>query len=151
MADFKEYNAHGIYVAYPENWLLEENEMQTDAGSLLLSHDEGVFWMLKKHPLGVDMEQIIDEAVSAMQEEYEDMESHRIEKELFGKRIVGFEITFFYLDLMNLATVLCFEWDGLIYAVFWQTGNQLIIRADESAPAEKVLEAMTFSFLRGKV
>ncbi|MDR1141169.1 MAG: hypothetical protein LBL62_05710, partial [Planctomycetaceae bacterium] len=69
---------------------------------------------------------------------------------LFGKTVTGFEMTFFYLDLMNFATVLCFEQDGSTLSVFWQTGNQLIIRNDESVPAEKVLEAVTFSLLQGK-
>lgn len=151
MKEFKEYDADNIYFAYPENWILEENEMETATGSIQLSHTDGAFWLLKKYPFGANPDEIIEEVLGTMKSEYRDMESDRIDKVLFEKRIFGYEITFFYLDLMNLATVLCFEQDGQTLAVFWQTGNQLIIQADEAVPPEMVLEAITYSLIRGKV
>jgi hypothetical protein len=104
---------------------------------------------LKKYPFGTNPDEIAKEALIVMQEEYEDMEVDRFDRILFDKMITGFEMTFFYLDLMNFAKILCFEQDGLTFAVFWQTGNQLIIRNEESVPVEKVLEAVTFSLLQG--
>ncbi|GHT24184.1 hypothetical protein FACS189419_08960 [Planctomycetales bacterium] len=146
----KEYTAHSIYIAYPENWQLEENETETINGSLMLSNENGAFWLLKKYPFGTNPDRIAEEAVEAMQTEYENVEVERFDKSLFGKSIIGFEMTFFYLDLMNLATVLCFEQDGQTWTVFWQTGNQLILHNDETVPVEQVLEAITLSMLRGE-
>ena len=151
MSDFREYDKHDIYFAYPENWTLEQSDMGTASGMVQLTNDSGAFWLMKIHPFGTNPEEIAREALSAMQDEYLDMEFERIDMEMFEKSITGFEIHFFYLDLMNLARVLAFEEDGLTYAVFWQTGNQLIIHNDETVPVEKVLEAITFSFLRGKI
>ena len=150
MNDFKEYDAAGLYFAYPKNWELEESDMGSEAGNLLLSNGDGAFWMLKKYPAGTDPEEIAREALTAMRDEYEDMEIERIETGLFGQSLVGFEMTFFYLDLMNLAKILCYEQDGSMHAVFWQTGNQLVIADEELVPTDKVLEAITFSLLRGK-
>ena len=150
MVDFKQYEANGVYFAYPNNWVLEESEMETAEGSLQLTNDTGSFWLLKKYPSGTNPEDIAQEALKAMRSEYQDMEVERTEEVMFEKMVTGFEMTFFYLDLMNLARVLCFEEAGLTYAVFWQTGNQLIIQSGESVPPEKVLEAITFSLLRGK-
>lgn len=150
MSDVKEYDVNDIYFVYPENWALEETEMETAIGSVQLSNENGAFWILKKHPFGTNPETVAQEALAVMQGEYKDMEVERIDKVLFDKEIIGYEITFFYLDLMNLATVLCYEYDGLTYAVFWQTGNQLIVHSGETVPTEKVLEAITFSLLRGK-
>jgi hypothetical protein len=146
----REYVLNDLYIAYPDNWLLEESAMETAIGSLQLTNDDGAFWLLKKYPFGTNPDDIAKEVLEAMQAEYEDMEVDRFDRILFDKTITGFEMTFFYLDLMNLATVLCFEQDGLTYAVFWQTGNQLIIRNDEAVPIEKVLEAITYSLLRGQ-
>ncbi|MDR0703428.1 MAG: hypothetical protein LBF88_00395 [Planctomycetaceae bacterium] len=145
----KEYNSNGIHFGYPENWIMEESEMATAAGSIQLTNGDGAFWLLKKYPFGTNPDEIAKEALTVMQEEYDDMEVDRFDRILFDKTITGFEMTFFYLDLMNFAKILCFEQDGLTFAVFWQTGNQLIIRNDESVPVEKVLEAVTFSLLQG--
>lgn len=123
--------------------------MDTAAGSIQLTNGDGAFWLLKKYPFGTNPDEVAKEVLAAMQEEYEDMEADRFDRIFFDKTVTGFEMTFFYLDLMNFATVLCFEQGGLTLAVFWQTGNQLIIRNDESVPVEKVLEAVTFSLLRG--
>ncbi len=146
MSDFKEYDSHGIYFAYPENWILESDEE-----TIQLASEGGAFWILKTYPFGTNPESVAEEALAAMQDEYLDMEFERLDLALFGKRITGFEIHFFYLDLMNLARVLAFEDGGRTYVVFWQTGNQLIIHDNETVPVEKVLEAITFSFLRGKI
>ncbi|MDR0336424.1 MAG: hypothetical protein LBI18_04970, partial [Planctomycetaceae bacterium] len=145
----KEYHSYGIYFGYPENWIMEESAMDTAVGSIQLTNADGAFWLLKKNPFGTNPDEIAKDVLMLMQEEYEDMEVDRFDRILFGKTVTGFEMTFFYLDLMNFATVLCFEQDGLTFSVFWQTGNQLIIRNDESVPAEQVLEAITFSLLRG--
>ncbi len=145
MSDFLEYDSQGIYFAYPENWTLEQAD-----DTVQLANKGGAFWLLKTYPFGTNPEAVAGEALSAMQDEYLDMEFERLDMEMFEKRITGFEIHFFYLDLMNLARVLAFEDAGRTFAVFWQTGNQLIVNNGETVPVEKVLEAITFSFLRGK-
>ncbi|MDR0522120.1 MAG: hypothetical protein LBH00_09755 [Planctomycetaceae bacterium] len=145
----KEYTRHHLYFAYPENWILEESEIGAADGMLQLSNHSGAFWILKKYPFGTNPDDIAEEAAETMRSEYDDIEVNRFDKVVHGKRITGFEMTFFYLDLMNVATVLCFEHAGQTFAVFWQTGNQLIIHNGETVPVEDVLEAITESFLRG--
>ena len=147
----REYSQHGIYFAYPENWMLEEDEMETIEGGLSVSNVHGAFWTLKKYPFGTDPDVIAREVVATMRSEYADIEWDRFEKVICDKFVVGFEMTFFYLDLVNLATVLCFEQKEQTFAVFWQTGNQLIIADNETVPVEKVMEAITYSLLRGEV
>lgn len=151
MSSIREYDAHGIYFASPENWLLEESDMEKADGSLQVANGDGAFWLLKKYPFGTNPDEIIREALEAMQAEYADLEYDRFDRIQFEKAVTGYEITFFCLDLMNVAQVLSFEQDGITYAVFWQTGNQLIIHDDEEIPTERVLDAMTYSLLRGRV
>ena len=150
MADFRIYDANGLYFAYPSNWELEETEMDEVEGAVQLSSPDGAFWMLRKYPPDTDADGIVESVVEAMRTDYQDMEINRVEKSLFGKTLRGAEMMFFYLDLMNTASVLCYGDDLTTYAVFWQTGNQLIIAVDEVVPLEKVFEAITYSLLRGK-
>jgi hypothetical protein len=78
------------------------------------------------------------------------MEVERVDEIMYEKYVTGFEMTFFYLDLMNEARVLTFDTGLLTYVIFWQTGNQLIIHADREVSTDQVLNAITVSFLRGK-
>lgn len=149
MNGIKRYNNFGIFFVYPSNWFLEESDMGTADGWIQLANGDGAFWLLKKYPFGTNPDDIARSVLKTMQTEYQDMEVDRFHKTLFTKAVTGFEMTFFYLDLMNSAQILCFEQDGLTYAVFWQTGNQLIVLPEEEVPMDKVLEAVTLSLLRG--
>ena len=149
MADFKTYDANGLYFAYPTNWDIEETEMDEVEGAVQLSNPDGAFWILRKYPLETEVDEVVESVVEVMRTEYQDMEIVRIEKDLFGKTLRGAEMTFFYLDLMNTASVLCYSDSLTTYAVFWQTGNQLIVGNDEPVSLEQVFEAITYSLLRG--
>jgi hypothetical protein len=143
------YSHHGINFSYPEHWTLEEDHMETAEGSLVLSHDEsGAFWTLQKYPAGTNPEVVIWEAVATMQSEYADIECDRFEKKIAGKSVIGFEMTFFFLDMMNVAMVICFEQSGQIISVFWQTSNQQIVVDGKKVSPEKTMESITRSLLR---
>ncbi|GHT33581.1 hypothetical protein FACS189427_07800 [Planctomycetales bacterium] len=146
---FKRFENENISFLYPSNWQLEHTALNGIDDSIQLSNNSGSFWFLKKYPFGTNPEAIAREAVAAMEAEYKEIETEPFEKQAFGKIITGFDISFFYLDLVNSAKVLCFEDNGLVYAVFWQTGNQLLIRSDDSLPVEDVLEAITHSLFAG--
>ena len=145
----KKYTRHGIYFVYPENWTLEEKNMKTTGGSVTISNEQGAFWTLQKYPFGTDPDDIIHEVVETVQSEYANIEWDRFEKIVYDKLVIGFEMTFFYLDLMNLATVLSFEYEERTLVVYWQTGNQLIIHDGKAVPVEKVMKAITHSLLCG--
>lgn len=150
MKGIKRYKKHGVFFVYPSNWVLDDAESETADGSIQLTNSDGAFWLLKKYPLGTNPDDIAREVQEMMLSEYQDMEIEPFSKTMLDKHITGFEMTFFYLDLMNSAQILCFEQDGLMFAVFWQTGNQLIVQPEEDAPTDRVLEAITLSLLRGE-
>lgn len=149
MADFKEYDKHGIYLAYPENWILLEEAMETAEGSLTLNSPQGAFWLLRQHPVGTGLREIAGEVLKMMQEEYEEIEFEELEEQSFGIDIFGYEMNFFYQDWTSTAKVRCFSHENRVLAVFWQTGDRMMIMAGEDPlPSEKVLEAISFSLLR---
>ncbi|MDR2346446.1 MAG: hypothetical protein LBE18_10295 [Planctomycetaceae bacterium] len=147
----KEYDKHNVYICYPDNWEMCESQMNRIDGTIQITNDDGAFWVLKKYPAGQNPDEIAEEVLETMRAEYQDMEVERIDEIMYEKYVTGFEMTFFYLDLMNEARVLTFDNGKLTYAIFWQTGNQLIIHADKEVPTDSVLDAITVSFLRGKL
>ena len=151
MPDFKTYDANGLFFAYPTNWEIEETDMDEVEGAIQLSSPDGAFWILRKYPLGADVDTIVESVVELMRTDYQDMEIEPMEKTLFGKTLRGAEMNFFYLDLMNTASVLCYSDHLTTYAVFWQTGNQLIIQDEGPVSLEQVFEAITYSLLRAKI
>ena len=167
MSDFKEYSNHGVYVAYPENWTLQATGLfakdaageaadDEEGNSLTVTSPNGAFWLLKEHPPDADLDDIADDVLQTMQELYNDMEVEQIDRTVEGIWLSGYEMNFFYLDLINMAKIQCFTTQSLTepdtnrnFALFWQTGDQLITSAGEGdAPTEDVFEAMTIAMLR---
>jgi len=157
MSDFKEYEKNGVYVAYPENWTLQatglfwENESADgeEGTTLTLTSPGGAFWLLKEHPLEVDLDDVADDVLQTMREMYNDMEVYPIDRTVEGVWLAGYEMNFFYLDLVDIAKIQCYVDAKRAFALFWQTGDQLITSAGEGdAPTEDVFEAITVAMLR---
>ncbi|MGL6194844.1 MAG: hypothetical protein ACRC2T_08490 [Thermoguttaceae bacterium] len=154
----KKYKEHGISFSYPENWELEENEFEEDGaeegedtqGSVTLTTPGGEFWVLMVKPAGYDPYKLAKEAIDTMSQEYRDIEIHPVNRELEGVTLNGYEMNFYFLDLTHTAMILAFEWNDKTYAIFWQTGDLLVIRPDEPEfSVDEVFEAVTISLLRG--
>lgn len=149
MADFKEYEKNGIYIAYPENWTLQEENMESKNGSLMLNSPQGAFWILRRHPLGTDKDELAGEVLRTMREQYDELEFEKIDRKINGFDVTGFEMNFYSLDWTCTAMVYCFEHGDSLYALFRQSGDQMIITGNEdSIPLEKVLEAISFSMMQ---
>ena len=147
MDDVHIFEGFGFKFAYPLTWELED-DLVGENGYVSVTSPKGAFWILKKNPVGSNPELIHQDVINTMRMEYQDMEVYRIEKTLFGKTLVGFEMNFYYLDLTNTAMVMTFDYIDACYSIFWQTGDQLIIHADEDIDTQKVFEAMTYSLMQ---
>lgn len=144
------YENYDLSFFYPENWTLEEEEdMQINQGSLVLTNPDGAFWILTVRPFGHNPELLAEDAIKTMKKEYPNLEIERITRFIDGVRMEGYEMIFYYLDLTNTAIVLTWSGAGRTFAVFWQTGDQLIVRPEkEPFSNEDIFEAITTSFLR---
>ena len=59
-------------------------------------------------------------AVEAIKEEYAELEIEEARETIAGRETVGFDLSFYYLDLVNSASVRCFRTDQATYTVFCQ-------------------------------
>ena len=136
-----EFNRLGIRFLYPDNWTLDENDALAGHRSVTVYSPGGAFWSISVHPKSTDPVKLAQAAVDAMQDEYRELEVEQIRETIAGREMVGFYLSFYYLDLVNTACVRCLRTDRATYTVYCQAEDREFNRID------KVFLAMTASFL----
>ncbi len=144
--DFAEYERDGIYFAYPHNWEVQNALLDGVADAVVVTSPEGSFWLLAVYPEGTDPDATAKQVLSTMTGEYRKLESTPTRKYIGQRRLEGYEINFFYLDLTSTALVLSFEAKEKTYVIYWQTCDRLAL-TDENLSQADVFEAITHSFL----
>ena len=148
-AEFKEYVSEGdaVRFAYPKNWFVQEAPWTSDSKAITVNNPDGYFWMISVFPAGTDPDAAAKEVLHSMRREYnqlEDTPTHRIIADHF---LTGYEMNFFYLDLVNTAIVLSLETGERSYVIYWQYCDILAV-TDEEYDFEDIAEAMTYTFLK---
>ena len=115
-----------------------------------VSEDDAVrfaYPMISIFPEGTDSDAAAKEVLHSMRREYDQLEdtpTHRIIADHF---LTGYEMNFFYLDLVNTAVVLSLETEERSYVIYWQYCDVLAV-TDEEYDFEDIAEAMTYTFLK---
>ncbi|MBR6481573.1 MAG: hypothetical protein IKT12_07705 [Thermoguttaceae bacterium] len=148
-AEFKEYvsNDGAVRFAYPKNWFVQEAPWTSDSKAITVNNPDGYFWMISIFPAGTDPDAAAKEVLHSMRREYsqlEDTPAHRIIADHF---LTGYEMNFFYLDLVNTAIVLSLETESRSYVIYWQYCDILAVTQEEYG-FEDIAEAMTYTFLK---
>ena len=131
----------GIRFQYPENWELGDVDMQPGQQSVTVYTPAGGFWAVTLHPSGTDPVDTCKAVVSAIQEEYEEVEVEEIRETTAGYPAIGYDMNFFYLDLTNTARVRAVTTRWATYTVVCQAEDR------EFAQLEAVFQAITVSLL----
>jgi hypothetical protein len=137
------FNNLGISFQYPENWDLDEEEMRAGQSAVTLFSPGGAFWSVAVHTASAEPARMAQAALEAMQKEYEGLESEAVEETVAGHKLIGFDLSFFYLDLTNSACIRCLRASGKTYTIFYQAEDR------EYRDAKQVFDAITVSLLRG--
>jgi hypothetical protein len=102
----KEFERSGVRFQYPENWKIETEENDTGWSATLFS-PATAFLMVSLQGGADSPAQLADETLSAMQEEYENLEADRAVETIAGLPAVGHDMEFFLFDLVNTAWTRC--------------------------------------------
>jgi hypothetical protein len=137
----KTYDRVGLRFQYPDNWTLDETEALSGEPSISVYSPGGAFFSVALHPRNAHPRKLADAALTAMQEEYEDLESEPVEEVVAGLEAVGHDINFCYLDLTNTATVRCMRRGPHVLVVFCQAEDR------DYVELKAVFAAMTHSLL----
>ncbi|MDR3111319.1 MAG: hypothetical protein LBU65_16745 [Planctomycetaceae bacterium] len=150
MSDFKTYDHYGLHFHYPTGWELEETPFDSQTGSVQLTSPTNAFWIVTRHPFGTSPDTVAADVLKSIKKDYRDLEYEPVIKTLFGHQLTGYEIHFFYLDLTNTASILCFADETTTHGIFWQCGDQMVVNSGGESPVEieKVFEAITYSLLK---
>lgn len=119
-----EFNKMGISFLYPDNWVLDENDAKAGQDSVTVFSPGGAFWSVSVHPPSADPQRLAKTALKAMEDEYKELETEPVRQTIAEQKMIGYEISFYYLDLINTASILCFRGTGASYAVFWQAEDR---------------------------
>ena len=136
------YEKLGIRFQYPENWTLDEIEALEGNDAVTLYSPGGGFWSIMVHPQGAHPAELVEAALEAMREQYDDFEAERVAESVAGRDLVGYDMHFFCLDLTNTAVVRGYATEQATYVVFYQADDT------EFPGVERVFQAITLSLLR---
>ena len=132
----------GIAFQYPENWALDVDDAQPGAIAVTVTSPSGAFWSATMHPRDTNPRELADIVLAAMRQEYQGLEFEPFRETVLGLPVVGYELNFFYVDLVGTAQVRAVEMPWTTFAIHCQAEDR------EFAEIEPVFQAMTLSLLQ---
>ena len=136
-----EFHRLGIHFQYPENWTLDEEDAVAGRDSVTVYSPGGSFWSLAIHSRSADPRQLAEAVVDAMKQEYKELEVEEISESVADHELLGYDLSFYYLDLTNTAHVRCVRADRHTLTIFCQAEDR------EFNQISAVFQAMTVSLL----
>jgi hypothetical protein len=133
----------GISFQYPDNWVLDEEDALFGGQSVTVYSPGGAFWSVALHPATTNPAGAAQAAVEALQAEYEEVEVQNAREDRAGHELVGYDLSFFYLDLTNTARVRALNTGTATLTIFYQAEDHEFERVGQ------VFDAMTTSLLAG--
>ncbi len=136
------YDNSDVRFLYPENWSLTDEEKEEWPRSVTLQSPSSAFLTLLTYPSPQSPNQLALDAVSAMREAYEEVESEEVFEKIGATDTVGYNMDFIYLDFIVRAEVRSFSHGNRTFVVLCQAETR---EFDEMA---SVFRAITISLLR---
>lgn len=104
-----EYSKHGLTFLYPENWQLKDQQDSSLPYQVSLEGPTGGLWSLDMFPSDDDPELILDGAIRALKEQYEDVELTMAASDFEAFPSRGVDANFFCLDFLVSAKMRVFQ------------------------------------------
>jgi len=104
------YHQQGIVFQYPDTWELVE-ETQSDARTITVS-EAGNFWSLTILHRRPPVDHVLNEAVAAFQDEYEDIDEYPAQAMLNGTDAEARHLEFVSIELINCVFMSAIEAGG---------------------------------------
>ena len=136
------YDREGIRFAYPENWVVSDEAMEAPVRVVMLQSPGTAFWTLAVHPDDKGPRTVAAEALRMLRDEYDDVEYESMEETWESVEVVGYDIHFFYIEMLVACRLRAFRSAGRTWLVWWQAEDR------EFESIEEVFRAMSTSVLR---
>jgi hypothetical protein len=138
------YSQHGVRFLYPENWELMESDPRDDPRTITVQSETGAFWSISIYPPELDPTSLAETALSALQEEYEELEVEPVSESLGGIPAAGYEVHFYVEQLVAAARIRIFQRANSLVLLLCQAEDREFDRL------EPVFDAMVISLLQAE-
>lgn len=118
------YENLGVSFLYPENWQIVDEEPDDWPRGVSVQSPEGGYWELKIYPSLTDRDQLVNEVLTAMRQEYEGLESDAVSEDIVDVPAVGYNLSFFCLDLLVISRVRSLDVGTRTYLLTCQAENR---------------------------
>lgn len=132
------FNEQGFCFQYPENWRVEREKTAGWPSTVSVHAPSGAFWMVTEDPRAPDL---LDRMIDAMTEQYEDVETDAIERQVGPFLLRGRSMAFFCLDFLITAQAIQCDGSPRQLVIWMQAENR------EFDSLANVFDAMTLSLL----
>lgn len=129
---------HGLSFSYPDSWKLAE-EGADDERSVTLHSPGTAFWTLILLWSRPDPEEVVDSALEAFEDEYDEVDMYEMDGTLCGQDCVATDIDFVCMEMVNTASVRAVRLESLTMMVLWQAAD---LELEDVRP---VMDAITTS------
>ena len=136
------FEGYGVRFAYPENWTADGWREDANRSEVTVSSEGTAFWTLSIHPLSETPQRLVETALEALREEYEDLEVEPANETVGSRQLQGVDVYFYCLDLTNTASLRGFRGHNASYLLLYQAEDR------EFDAMRAVFQAMTISLLR---
>ncbi len=131
----------GIAFQYPDNWTLDDSDALLGRHSVTVYSPGGAFWSVAIHSSSAEPAQLTAAAVEAMKKEYGWLEAEETHETIAGHDLQGYNLAFYYLDLISTATIRVARFSHSNYIIFCQAEDR------EFEQLQMVFQAITTSLL----
>lgn len=138
MSLLETYRGNGVQFSYPEFWELSE-QRDAEQVSIAVTSPGTSFWSLSLFFGRPSCEDLIDSALDAFREEYDEIDVYPSAKQLGPYPCQGRDLQFVCLELINSASLRALQSGGVTAFVLYQATDQEL---EETRP---ILEAISSS------
>ena len=133
----------GISFQYPDNWTLDDSDALLGRKSVTVYSPGGGFWTVAIHPGAADPSKLAAAVLDAMKKEYPGLEIDEAFERVAGHDMIGYDLAFYYLDLINTALIRSLRVGQTSYTILCQAEDR------EFDQLRMVFQAMTTSLVSG--
>jgi hypothetical protein len=121
-----QFEAHGVRFQFPEDWELTEQAEGRDV-FLTVSNRGSSFWSLSLFPDRPAATEVLESALEAFREEYEELDEYFTQATVCGHEALACELEFVCLELINSAFFRVFTTEDFTVLVLYQgTDHELV-------------------------
>ena len=137
-----QFEHENVRFQFPENWTVQEQTAELRQLAVTVESPNGSFWSLQCLGPEVHPQHAADQALEAIEAEYDPLESTAIQDEFSGLAMLGYEVDFYCLDLVIEAQIRSFVAEGETYLLLFQAENR------DFSELQPVFSAITLSLVR---